>query len=476
MTTSIALFTRDLRVHDNPVLHAAAHDGDAVVPLFVLDEAILAGDYNAPNRARFLVDSLVDLDRSLRDRGARLVVRRGDWLAEVCSVAQEVGADVVHLAADVSAFAQRRADALRAELSAQGRELRSHSASITAVPPGAITPTGKDHFAVFTPYFRKWSDAPAREILTPPNRITMPDLPVPDLPTASAVHRGATSPKLAAGGEAPGRARLTAWLRRPINDYTARHDDLAADETSRLSPYLHFGCLSAIEIRHQVEGHARTLAANRGDSTETDTSGESIDSAGAEDFLRQLAWRDFHHQVLAARPAAAHRDYRTKHDHWLNDTDAVAAWKAGQTGYPIVDAGMRQLTEEGWMHNRARLITASFLAKTLYVDWRVGARYFLDWLVDGDIANNQLNWQWVAGTGTDSRPNRVLNPLAQAQRYDPDGEYVRRYLPELRDIPDGRVHEPWRLSRSDRGVLDYPEPIVDLQEAAHRFRVARGKE
>lgn len=472
MTTSIALFTRDLRVHDNPVLHAAAQGGAAVVPLFVLDEAILASDYNAPNRARFLVDSLLDLDTSLRDRGARLVVRRGDWLAEVCAVAREAGAAVVHLAADVSAFAQRREDALRAELSAQGRELRSHEASVTAVPPGAVTPAGKDHFAVFTPYFRKWTDAPARAIHTAPRRITMPDIQVPDLPTASAVHPGATSPKLATGGETPGRARLTAWLRRPIDDYLARHDDLEADETSRLSPYLHFGCLSPVEIRHRVEGHARARAAGGGGSARS----ESADTSGAEGFLRQLAWRDFHHQVLAARPAAAHRDYRTKHDRWLADTEAVAAWQVGKTGYPIVDAGMRQLTEEGWMHNRARLITASFLAKTLYVDWRVGARYFLDWLVDGDIANNQLNWQWVAGTGTDSRPNRVLNPLAQAQRYDPDGDYVRRYVPELRGIASGRVHEPWRLDGPVRAALDYPEPIIDLREATHRFRVARGKE
>lgn len=460
MTTSIALFTRDLRLHDNPVLHAALRGAAEVVPLFVFDDAILASDYNAPNRARFLLDSLHDLDAGLRDRGARLVVRGGDWIAQVCTVAAEIDAQVVHLAADVSGFAQQRQSKLTAELAAQGRELCLHEASVTAVPPGAVTPAGKSHFAVFTPYFRKWSDARARAVHPAPRHITMPDIAAPPLPPLSTLHNGACSPNLAKGGETEARSQLTGWLRGLVDQYDTQHDALAADETSRLSPYLHFGCLSPVEVRHRVERHARS-AANGG--------------AGAEDFVRQLAWRDFHHQVLAARPAAASQDYRTQHDHWLTDADAVAAWRAGMTGYPIVDAGMRQLRDEGWMHNRARLITASFLAKTLYVDWRVGARHFMAWLVDGDVANNQLNWQWVAGTGTDSRPNRVLNPLAQAHRYDADGDYVRRYLPQLASVSGGRVHEPWRLDNKQRRALDYPEPIVELAEASHRFKVARGK-
>jgi deoxyribodipyrimidine photo-lyase len=198
-------------------------------------------------------------------------------------------------------------------------------------------------------------------------------------------------------------------------------------------------------------------------------------TAGREAFIRQLAWRDFHNQVLAARPEAARADYRTRHDRWRRDEKAAQAWRDGRTGYPIVDAGMRQLAAEGWMHNRARLITASFLTKTLYLDWRIGARHFLDLLVDADIANNQLNWQWVAGTGTDTRPNRVLNPLRQAQRYDADGDYVRRYLPELRDIPGAAVHQPWKLDPSRRADLDYPHPIIDLSDGAERFRTARQK-
>lgn len=200
--------------------------------------------------------------------------------------------------------------------------------------------------------------------------------------------------------------------------------------------------------------------------------------AGAEAFVRQIAWRDFNRQVLAARPDAAARDYRTHRDRWRGGKDAEAdaeAWREGRTGYPVVDAAMRQLRQEGWMHNRGRLLAASFLTKTLYVDWRVGARHFLDLLVDGDMANNQLNWQWMAGTGTDTRPNRVLNPIAQGKRYDPDGAYVRRWVEELADVKAADVHEPWNLPAQERASTGYPEPVVSLAEGLDRFKRARGR-
>jgi deoxyribodipyrimidine photo-lyase len=189
-----------------------------------------------------------------------------------------------------------------------------------------------------------------------------------------------------------------------------------------------------------------------------------------------LCWRDFHHQVLAARPEASVRDYRSRGDRWRGEEEAtedIEAWREGRTGYPVVDAGMRQLCHEGWMHNRARLVVASFLTKTLYVDWRIGARHFLRYLVDGDLVNNQLNWQWVAGTGTDTRPHRVLNPVLQGKRYDPDGTYVRRWVPELADVAGAAVHEPWRLPDEERALLRYPAPLLDLGEGLARFRQAR---
>jgi deoxyribodipyrimidine photo-lyase len=192
---------------------------------------------------------------------------------------------------------------------------------------------------------------------------------------------------------------------------------------------------------------------------------------GALAFVRQLAWRDFHHQVLAARPAASRADYRSRADRWHHDEQETAAWREGRTGFPVVDAAMRQLAQEGWMHNRARLIAASFLTKSLYQDWRTGAEHFLSLLVDGDVANNQLNWQWMAGTGNDTRPNRVLNPLIQADRFDPRGDYVRRWVPELRGIAGTAVHRPWKLPEPP---ADYPPPIIPPEEYAARLRAGRG--
>lgn len=446
---SIVLFTRDLRVHDNPVLRAGGAD-EQVVPLFVLDERIARVGFLAPNRAKFLAECLQDLDASLTERGARLIIRRGDVAAEVCRVAAEVGAARVHVAADVTGYARRRCDRLQVALASDGRDLVVHDGVVTAVAPGEIVPVaGGDHMAVFTAYHRRWTQVAPRRPLAAPQSLRMPQIAPGRIPRAGDLCDGPASPELLEGGERVARQRLRAWAAR-VEEYALEHDRLSVDGTSRLSPYLHFGAVSAAEVVHRV----------------------GAGSAGAEAFVRQVAWRDFHHQVLAARPEVTRQDYRDRGDRWRSDDDDLAAWCQGRTGYPIVDAGMRQLLAEGWMHNRARLIVGSFLTKTLYLDWRAGARHFLHWLVDGDIANNQLNWQWIAGTGTDTRPNRVLNPLRQAERYDPDGDYVRRYLPELAEIPGPAVHTPWKLP-ARRRPSEYPEPIIDLAEGRARFLRAR---
>ncbi|MFE6222559.1 cryptochrome/photolyase family protein [Streptomyces sp. NPDC057854] len=455
MTVSVVLYTSDLRVHDHPPLRAAAQGADEVVPLFVRDPAVDRAGFAAPNRLAFLADCLEDLDRNLRERGGRLVVREGDTVAEVRAVARRTGADEVHVAAGVTAFARRRETRLREALEEDGCRLYVHDGVVTVVPPGDVVPQGSDHFAVFTPYHRRWAAEPQRTPFAAPRRLRVPsDLRSEPVPRRSDVPD--VSPGLPVGGESEGRRRLASWVGRRLDAYEERHDDLAGDATSRLSPYLHFGALSATEALHR--------AAGRG-------------GAGADAFVRQLCWRDFHHQVLAARPAAAHADYRSRPGGWRAGPDAeadLAAWREGRTGYPLVDAAMRQLAHEGWMHNRGRLVTASFLAKTLCVDWREGARHFLGLLVDGDVANNQLNWQWVAGTGTDTRPNRVLNPVAQAKRYDPDGAYVRRWLPELAGVDGRYVHEPWRLTGLDRAAVEYPDPLIGLSEGLERFRRLRG--
>ncbi|KOU69149.1 deoxyribodipyrimidine photolyase [Streptomyces sp. MMG1533] len=457
MNVSVVLFTSDLRLHDHPPLRAAGDGGRQVVPLFVRDRAVDRAGFAAANRLAFLADCLRELDAGLRERGGRLVVRCGDVVDQVCKVAAEGDAEEVHLAADVSGYARRREERLRLALEAEGRRLHVHDTVNTAVAPGAVTPASSDHFAVFTPYFRRWSGQHLRDTLAAPRAVRVPDgIGSEELPARGGL--AGVSQGLARGGEREGRKRLSAWLRGGVAAYEDRHDDLAGDATSRLSPHLHFGTLSPVELVHRAR---RT------------------GGPGAEAFVRQLAWRDFHRQVLAARPGAATADYRTRHDRWRSERAAredVAAWKEGRTGYPVIDAAMRQLRHEGWMHNRARLLTASFLAKTLYVDWRVGARHFLDLLVDGDVANNQLNWQWVAGTGTDTRPNRVLNPTAQARRHDPDGAYVRRWVPELAGLDGPSVHEPWKLGSLDRAAIDYPDPIIDLADGLDRFKRARGRD
>ncbi|MFF8357513.1 cryptochrome/photolyase family protein [Streptomyces chartreusis] len=456
MSISVVLFTSDLRLYDHPPLRAALDGTELTVPLFVRDRAVDGAGFAVPNRLAFLADCLRDLDAGLRERGGRLVVREGDLVDQVCKVVTEADADEVHMASDASAHAQRREERLRRALEAEGVRLHVHDTVSTAVAPGAVTPAGSDHFAVFTPYFRRWSDELVRDALGAPRKVRVPDgvgsEPLPSRDDVRGVSEG-----LAAGGEQEGRKRLTAWLRGPVSAYEERHDDLAGDATSHLSPHLHFGTLSPVELVHRAR---------------------RAGGPGAEAFVRQLAWRDFHRQVLAARPDAGRADYRPRHDRWRSEREArddIEAWKEGRTGYPVVDAAMRQLRHEGWMHNRGRLLTASFLAKTLYVDWRIGARHFLDLLVDGDVANNQLNWQWVAGTGTDTRPNRVLNPVTQAKRYDPDGGYVRRWVPELAGVEGRTVHEPWRLPDDERAALDYPDPIIDLSDGLARFKQARGR-
>ncbi|MFH0520031.1 cryptochrome/photolyase family protein [Streptomyces sp. M41] len=454
MNVSVVLFTSDLRLHDHPALRAAGDGNGQVVPLFVRDRAVDAAGFAVPNRLAFLADCLGDLDAGLRERGGRLIVRSGDLVEQMCRVVTQVDADEVHMASEFSTYAHHREERLRQSLEAQGCRLHVHDTVTTVVAPGGVTPSASDHFAVFTPYFRQWSRQHLRGVLGAPRAVRVPQgVDSEALPSRADLQN--LSRGLVPGGESAGRERLSAWLRSGVAAYEDRHDDLAGDATSRLSPHLHFGTLSPVEIVHRAR---------------------RAGGPGAEAFVRQVAWRDFHRQVLAARRDAARADYRTRHDGWRSGREAeaeVAAWKEGRTGYPVIDAAMRQLRHEGWMHNRARLLTASFLTKTLYVDWRVGARHFLDLLVDGDVANNQLNWQWVAGTGTDTRPNRVLNPILQAKRYDPDGAYVRRWVPELAGVAGPAVHEPWKLSGLDRAAVDYPDPIVDLAAGLNRFREAR---
>jgi deoxyribodipyrimidine photo-lyase len=456
VSTALVLFTRDLRVHDQPALAAACREADRVVPLFVLDDAILGSRYANPNRLSHLVAALSDLRAHLQERGGDLVIRRGDPLEELRHVVVEVAADAVHLGADVSAYARRREAAIRTLAREPDAPLTVHAhPGITAVPPGDVAPASGDHFKVFTPYWRRWIEAPHRSPEPPPERVVLPDgIDVGDLPRLADLTDREPAPDLQPGGEVAARARAAWWFGGPIEDYEDGRNDLAADATSKLSAHLHLGTVSVAELLANVDRRRR----------------------GHETFAQELCWRDFNHQLLAARPDLPRADIRTQHDRWRDDPDALAAWQEGRTGYPVVDAGMRQLLREGWMHNRARMLVASFLTKHLYVDWRLGAWHFMDHLVDGDLANNFGQWQWMAGTGTDSRPNRMFNPVTQAERYDPQGAYVRRYVEELADVEEAHVHAPWEADGSlFAGADAYPPPLVDHREARERFLAARGR-
>ncbi len=434
MRVAIVLFTRDLRVYDNPTLSRAVEEAEAVLPIFVLDEGIGRTRYGgAENRRSFLLEALADLDASLRSLGGALDVRAGDVVAETVRAAREVGATTVFASADVSPYAVARERRLRAEV-----DLRLVDSNFV-VPAGEVTPTGNDHYQVFSPYYRTWSQVLPGTPEAAPTTIRLPGgvepRPVPVAASDAPIR----------GGERAGVERAETWLRFHLEGYgTGGHDAIAADATSRLSPYLHFGCVSA-----------RALAVR-------------AQERGGGTFVRQLCWRDFYAQILFARPRTQVDDMRPRGDRWVDDHEALTAWKEGMTGYPLVDAGMRQLRKEGWMHNRARMVAASFLVKDLGIDWREGARHFFDLLLDGDVAQNIGNWQWVAGTGVDTRPNRIYNPTAQLKKLDPQGEYVRRYVYELADVPARAIAEPGLLAPS------YPGPIVDHATAVEAFRSRRG--
>ncbi|HXZ66085.1 MAG TPA: deoxyribodipyrimidine photo-lyase [Streptosporangiaceae bacterium] len=445
---SVVVFTRDLRVADNPALSAAVARSSSIVPLFVLDDDVLAGPFGGhARRLGFLLESLADLDASLRALGGELVVRRGAWVRTVMRVALLAGAGAIHLATDVSGYASARLTRLRRAAAGAGITVLDHP-GVTVVPPGTPCPPGRAAYQVFTPYYRGWLAVPRRPIVPAPRCVTLPGgIATARVPELRELTSATPAPSSQRGGERAGLRRLRQWAGSDLARYPAVRDDLGADQTSRLSAYLHLGCLSPAGVAAELRA-----------------------VPGGDAAIRQLAWRDFFCQLLAAHPHTAAADFRKRAGDWADDADALAAWQAGQTGYPVVDAGMRQLAVQGFMHPRARMITASFLTKDLYLDWRLGAAHFLRHLVDGDLACNQLNWQWVAGTGTDTRPARMLSPVLQSRRHDPEGGYIRRWVPELAHLPAHEIHEP---GRENRRRAHYPEPIIDHHEAAAAWRARR---
>jgi deoxyribodipyrimidine photo-lyase len=465
MTTAIWWVRRDLRLTDNQALSTALARAEQVVPVFVLDPALLTQNEVAEKRVAFLFGGLRVLDESLRARGSRLVIRRGDPRDELATLLAETGAEAIYAEADVWPYGTQR-DARVA------KTLPLHlTGGLTVHPPGAVLKADGTPYVVFTPFSRKWrtlTPPSLQDILPAPERIaTPPDIasqPIPTQPTLP--HEVPFSP-----GEAEVRRHLDVFLTGddpPVYAYAESRDRMALDGTSRLSPYLRFGMLSARQAA-AIAGLARELAPDEDARRGVDT------------WLNELIWREFYQAILCHFPQVLERSFRSNLQAipWDNDRAIFDAWCEGRTGYPVVDAAMRQLMQTGWMHNRARMIVASFLVKDLLVDWRWGERFFMQHLVDGDPAANNGGWQWTAGTGTDAAPYfRIFNPVTQGKRYDLQGDYVRRWMPELVEVPNRFIHEPWKMppdvQRSASCIVgqDYPYPIVDHAWTRERTLVA----
>jgi len=447
---AIVWFRRDLRVHDHPALRAALEAHERVVPAFCLDDRLLHGRHASGPRTQFMLECLSDLDSAL----GGLVIRHGRPEEEIPKLAGETGAEEVHFTGDVSPFARKRQDRLG------GLEFVAHPGlSVVDDVKGIETQQGRP-YTVFSPFYRNWVGLPRREVLGRPPALNIGKGQVPKLADLG-LEQEVSNPLR--GGETAGRVRLDRWMKDGVADYTHNHDQLGADKTSRLSAYLHFGCVSPREVEEWLP---------RG--------------AGPDAFRRQLCWRDFYHHVIYHFPRNAKSEFQERYRgtiKWSYAEKAFERWCQGQTGFPLVDAGMRQLLREGWMHNRARLVVGSFLTKDLGIDWRWGERWFMRLLIDGDEANNNGNWQWIASVGVDPQPafRRIYNPVLHMERFDADGSYVRRYVPELREVPDRYLREPCEMPREvqdEAGCAigsDYPWPMVDhreaRQEALERYRV-----
>jgi deoxyribodipyrimidine photo-lyase len=443
-TPAVMWFRRDLRLADNPALLEAAADGP-VLPLFVLDPALWGPA--GPSRRAYLGSSLRSLDGSLRQRGSGLSVVRGDPVRRVVLAARAVGARRVHVAADFGPYGRRRDADVADALAEHGVEL-VRTGSPYAVGPGRVTNGSGEPYKVFTPYSRAWADHGWRSPVEAPRGgswLTLDDtthIPEPALPDGL---------ELPEAGEAAAHRRWREFL-DDVERYDDERDRPDLDTTSRMSTHLRWG-----------EIHPRTMLADL----------SRLRSAGAATYRKELAWREFFADVLAARPESAREYLRPDYARMRYDEPGAQldAWRRGRTGFPVVDAGMRQLRATGWMHNRVRMIVASFLVKDLHVEWQHGAWHFMRWLVDGDLASNQQNWQWAAGSGVDAAPYfRVFNPTTQGRKFDADGRYVRRWVPELGDVAD-----PHLPSADDRDRVGYPMPIVD--HAAERLEaLARWEE
>jgi len=457
---SLVWFRQDLRLADNPALEAAAERGP-VVALYVLDDET-SGRWAIGGAQRWwLHHSLTALGKDLARRGVPLVLRRGRADKIVPRVAAEVSAGAVYWSRCYEPFAVERGTEIKTALRETGLEAESFAASLLA-EPWTIRTKADGPFRVFTPFWRALRETTS--VPSPRRTPTLGQKPIsvesddladwkllPTKPDWAAAFADDWTP-----GEAGAQTRLGHFIEHVLSGYATDRDLPGRDGVSRLSAHLHWGEISVRQVWHAVALH----------------------SGGGDDaYLRELAWRDFAHHLLWQFPELPEKpfDERFAGFPWRKDTQALKAWQQGQTGYPLIDAGMRQLWRTGWMHNRVRMAAASFLIKHLLLPWQEGEAWFWDTLVDADLANNAMNWQWVAGCGADAAPYfRIFNPVLQGEKFDPGGRYVRRWVPEVAELPDTWLHKPWEAPAqvlAKAGVelgKTYPHPIVDHRAARER--------
>ncbi|NWF68852.1 MAG: deoxyribodipyrimidine photo-lyase [Chloroflexi bacterium] len=459
-------FRRDLRLSDNRALSAALSAGVPVIPLFVFDSRIYKSQRSGAPRLAFLLRALHALDDTLRQHNSRLLIRFGTPPEALRDLVSETNAQAVYCNDDYTPYAQERDRELKATLSVP---LHLYD-DLLLLAPGQVNKDDGDPFMVFTPFKKRWLSLPKMpfEPDLPPGRFHPLDgIDGKALPTLAELGFAETI-AVPDASESQARRLLLGFTSNSIYRYNEGRNRLAADwqhdpvnGSSFLSPYLHLGILS---IRH-----AYGLAQAAQDKAPDKESADAVEA-----WISELIWRDFYNHILFYFPHVLKHNFRREYNalQWRHAPAELQAWKAGMTGYPVVDAAMRQLNATGWMPNRARMIVASFLCKDLLIDWREGEQYFMQHLIDGDTAANNGGWQWTAGTGTDAQPYfRIFNPISQSMKFDPEGTYLRRWLPELRDIPNDYIHAPWEAPTPPAG---YPAPLVEHNFARKRTMEAFG--